>query len=269
MLDALRQADARVAAVAWRLQTANVSLCRDAAPLAGFSVDTLDQYAVAERAAAHAQFGLGELPQISAVAPGSAAAKAGLRAGDEIAAVDDVPMPRSLGGKPSYDRTAAVEAALAAALAKPPLKLTLASRTVLLTGDRGCVSTVQLVPEGKFDASADGNYVQISGPIYEFATNDDELAFLIAHELAHNVIPDARRAPHGGRAQREAELAADRSAIAMMARAGYDVTTVVPFLEKLGRKFPSFWLANTHPAWKERVAAAAATVTSVRRKQPF
>ncbi len=269
MLDVLRQADARVAAIAWRLQTANVAICRDVRPLAGFSVDTLDQYSPAERAEARIQFGLGDLPQISAVAPGSAAAKAGLRVGDEIAAVDDAPMPRSLGGKASYDRTAAVESALAAALAKPPAKLTLASRTVFLTGDPGCPSTVQLVPEGKFDAIADGHYVQISGPLYEFAAKDDELAFLIAHELAHNIVPDARRAPGGhGAAQRAAELAADRSAIRMMARAGYDVAAVLPLLEKLSRKFPASWFDTTHPGWTMRIAAAEETVAAVRHELP-
>lgn len=265
MLDALRQADARVAAVAWRLQTANVALCGEVAPLPGFAVDTLDQYAVAERAEAQAQFGLGELPQISAVVPGSAAAKAGLRAGDEIVAVDDAPMPRSRGGRPSYDRTAAVEAALTAALAKPPLRLTLTSGTVLLDGDPGCVSTVQLVPEGTFDASADGHYVQISGPLYQYAESDDQLAFLIAHELAHNVVPDARRAPNGrGRAQRAAELAADRYAIRMMARAGYDVGTVVPFLKRLSRRFPGSWLETAHPGWKTRIVAATELVNGIR-----
>lgn len=266
MLDALRQADARVAAVAWRLQTANVALCRDVAPLAGFSIDTLDQYAVAERDDAHARFGLGEMPQVSAVVPGGAAARAGLLVGDEIVAVDDVPTPRSMGGKPSYDRNAAVETALAAALAKPPLKLTLPSRTVFLTGDLGCVSTVELVPGGRYDASADGHYVQISGALYEFVGKDDELAFLIAHELAHNTIPSAKRVPNGrGRPQRAAELSADRYAILMMARAGYDVAMVVPFLQRLGRKFPSYWFDTGHPGWAARVAAAEEAIVAARK----
>jgi hypothetical protein len=270
MLDALRQADARVAAVAWRLQTANTALCRDVAPLPGFSVDTLDQYAVAQRDAARAQLGLGDLPQVSAVAPGSAAAAAGLRVGDEILAVDDVPMPRSIGSKASYDRTAEVEAALAKGLAGPPLKLTLRSRTILLSGDAGCVSTVQLVPEGRYDATADGRYVQISGPLYRFAAKDDELAFLIAHELAHNVVPDAKRAPKGrGRLQRAAELAADKYAVRMMARAGYDVATVVPLLQRLSRSFPSSWFDTGHPGWTVRIAAATEEVATAEKTRPL
>ena len=163
LLDALRPADARVAAVAWRLQTANVAICRDIVPLAGLSIETLEQYAPAERAEARSGLGFGDLPQISTVVPGSAAARAGVQVGDELVAVDDVPVPPAQGGSASYERTAGIEASLAAALAKPPARLTLARRVVSLTGDPGCASAVQLVPGRRFDASADGHYVQISG----------------------------------------------------------------------------------------------------------
>jgi membrane-associated protease RseP (regulator of RpoE activity) len=258
-LSALREADARVAAVAWRLQTANVALCRDAVALPGFSVETLDQYATTERAEAAAEFGLGDLPQISSVVPGSAAARAGLQQGDAIVAVDGRPMPRAVADKPSYARTALVDAALADALARPPVTLTLANRTATFSGDRGCASNVQLVPGGRLDAVADGHYVQISGVMYEFVANDSELAFILGHELAHNVVPEARRAGRASQ-QRKAELAADRAAIGMMARAGYDVGAVLPLMERLRRKNRLSWLDGSHPGWSVRLAAARAAV---------
>lgn len=174
-LSALREADARVATIAWRLQTANVALCRDSVALPGFSIETLDQYAADERAAAAAEFGLGDLPQVSAVVPGSAADKAGIRAGDVLVAVDGEPVPHAVAGGPDYARTARVETALANALVHPPVALTLGTRTVTFEGDRGCASNVQLVPGGRLDAVADGLYVQISGVMYEFVGNDSEL----------------------------------------------------------------------------------------------
>jgi len=259
-LSALREADARVAAVAWRLQTANAALCRDSVALPGFTVETLDQYAMNERAEAATEFGLGDLPQVSAVVPGSAADKAGLRAGDVLLAVDGEPMPRAMAEGPDYARTARVEAALANALAHPPVTLTLAARTVTFGGDRGCASNVQLVPGGRLDAIADGHYVQISGVMYEFVGNDSELAFIVAHELAHNVVAEARRAGNAS-AQREAELAADRAAIGMMARAGFDTGAVVPLMERLRRKNRLSWLDGSHPGWSVRLAAARAAVT--------
>lgn len=258
-LSALREADARVAAVAWRLQTANRALCRDAVALPGFSVETLGQYAVGERAEATAEFGLADLPQVSAVVPGSAADKAGLREGDVLLAVDGRPTLRAAPGRPGYAQTALVEAALADALAHPPVTLTLAARTVTFSGDRGCPSTVQLVPGGRLDAVADGHYVQISGVMYEFVANDSELAFILAHELAHNVVADARRAA-GASQQRKAELAADRAAIGMMGQAGYDVGAVVPLMERLRRKNRLSWLDGSHPGWSLRLAAARAAV---------
>jgi hypothetical protein len=259
ILDALRQADGRVATIAWRLQTANVAYCTATGPLAGFSIQTRDQFAVGERAEAAAQFGLGDLPQVSAVVPGSAADKSGLKTGDTIVAIDGQPMPRAAGGEAGYSQTAAAEAALAAALARPPVTLRLASRIVPFTGDMGCLSAVQLVPGRRFDASADGHYVQISGAIYDFTTNDSELAFIVAHELAHNVVAEAKRASSGAD-QRRAELAADRAAIAMMARASYDVHAVVPLLERLRRKNRMSWLEGAHPGWSERLAAASRAV---------
>jgi hypothetical protein len=158
LLDALRQADARLAGVAWRLQTANVAVCSVVAPLPGFSVETIDQYVPSERAEARAAFGLGDRPQISAVVTGSSADRAGLKAGDEIVAVNGVAIPPTQAGRVNYDRTAAVEAALNAALEHPPVTLSLPRGSALLTGDAGCASTVQLVPGGRFDASADGRY---------------------------------------------------------------------------------------------------------------
>jgi membrane-associated protease RseP (regulator of RpoE activity) len=258
-LSALREADARVAAVAWRLQTANVALCRDAVALPGFSVETLDQYAATERAAATAEFGLKDLPQVSAVVPGSAADKAGLRAGDGLLAVNGEPVPRGVTERPGYARTAGVEAALANALAHPPVTLTLTARTVTFSGDRGCASNVQLVPGRRLDAVADGHYVQISGLMYEFVGNDSELAFIVAHELAHNVVAEAQRAGSKS-AQRKAELVADRAAIGMMARAGFETGAVAPLMERLRRKNRLSWLDGSHPGWSVRLAAARAAV---------
>jgi Zn-dependent protease with chaperone function len=263
MVDALRQADARVAAIAWRLQTANVASCPNVVPLAGFSIETLDQYQVAERREAAAKLGLHDRPQVSAVAPDSAAAKAGLKVGDDILAVNDAPTPRTRGRRPSYDTTAAAVAAVAKALAAPPAKLTLADRTLMLTGDSGCASDVQLVPDTQLDASADGHYVQISGPMYEFAEDESELAFVIAHELAHNIYPEAKRVPGSGKGQRLAEFAADRFAIDMMARAGYDPARVVPFLQRLSGRSDLSSPDAKHPPWPSRIAMAQAEVRAI------
>jgi len=258
-LSALRDADARVAAVAWRLQTANVALCQDVVPLPGFSIETLDQYSPSERREAVAEFGLEDLPQVSAVVPQSAAGKAGLKPGDTILAVDGQPMSRAVAAKSDYARTAAAETALAAALARPPVTLTLASRTLSFSGDRGCASSVQFVPGSRLDSLADGHYVQISGAMYTFVANDDELAFILAHELAHNIVPEARHAASPSR-QRAAELEADHAAIGMMRRAGYDIGTVVPLMERLRRKNRLSWLDGSHPAWPLRLAAATRAV---------
>jgi len=258
-LSALRVADAKVAVVAWRLQTANVAMCKNAVLLPGFSIETLDQYSESERANAVAELGFGDLPQASSVVPESAAGKAGLKSGDAIIAIDGMRLPRTVSRKAGYTRTAAMVRALSAALAKPPVIVTLISRTISINGDRGCASSVELVPGKQLNALADGQHVQISGAMYQFTASDDELAFVIAHELAHNLFPEAAHVTDGV-GQRMAELAADRAAIRMMVCAGYDERAVVPLMERLRRKNHLSWLAGSHPAWRRRLAAAARAV---------
>jgi hypothetical protein len=235
--------------------------------LSGFSIQTLDQFSPDVRPQAIAEFGIGDLPQVSAVVPDSAADRAGIRAGDTNRSIDGVATPIYRGGRATYAASAAVEEALGRALAHPPVAVELESRKVELTGDPGCPSQVQLVPEPRLDASADGHYVQISGPMYEFAGSDTALAFLIAHELAHNLFPEAKRVPGGGAGQRAAELAADRFAMWMMARAGYDVGETTAFLKRLGSKRALSWLDGTHPRWAPRIRAVEETVTEIRARQ--
>ena len=91
---ALQALEARVAAVAWRLTSANTELCPSKGPQTGLTLHDARQYAPDARADAVRFFHLIDAPAIMAVAPGSPAESAGLRAGDAITAVaafaDDV-----------------------------------------------------------------------------------------------------------------------------------------------------------------------------------
>ena len=55
--DALRQVDGRMAAIAYRLTTANAALCRALAPTPGWAIHSLGQYDPALRDQARASFG--------------------------------------------------------------------------------------------------------------------------------------------------------------------------------------------------------------------
>lgn len=275
--DPLAIADARVAQVAWRLQTANVALCPKHAPLPGLSLQMRDQYGPADRAGT----GLGDHPTLSAVVPGSAAAKAGLKVGDAIKTIDGAMTPVATGGRATFDTVGKAEAQLAAAMAKGQVSLVLADeRTVTLTPDQGCASDVQLLPQKGLNAAADGQVVQLGGKLYDFAENDDELAAVLAHELSHNFLGhraqmDEQGVSTGlfaglgknGAKLRAVEFEADRLSVWLVARAGYKVEAVAPFWARLGKRAGILVSDGTHPGFKERVRRIEAAVTEVTAQQ--
>lgn len=283
-LAALAAADARVADVAWRLQTANVELCHDVRRLPGFTIQSLGQYPPAQRAAVAAAYQLGDQPGVAAVARGSSAAQVGLAIGDTVVAINGQPTPALVPARASYDVTAAMQAMLAAGLAQGPIALTIARagsmREIVVPGDRGCASDVEIAPERALNARADGRYVQVSGTLVGFAASDDELAFVVAHELAHNVLGHRRHldaagiARHGrlagagrnGATLRDVELDADRLGVWLVARAGYALDAPVAMWTRL-RAATACADDGTHPGWETRIAHVAQAVAQVRAQQ--
>jgi hypothetical protein len=289
-LAALQDADSRVAAIAWRLQTSNAALCSETAPLAGFAIQTLAQYQPAVRVAVAAQTGLNRQPGVQSVVAGGVADRAGLKPGDVLTRINGWPTPQDLPPIASYEATARTQAMIDAALKRPPLMLEIQRRrvrkTLSITGVTGCASRVEIVTDTTINAQADGRYVQISGALVDFTANDDELATAIAHELAHNILHhpgnrDTEEASHGvfaalakvgsksgGGKLRQNEFEADRLAIWLVARAGYDVDAVVPFWTRLAQQSADGVLPDgTHPDWNDRIDRTAAAVAEVKRQR--
>ncbi|WP_414902673.1 M48 family metalloprotease [Sphingomonas flavalba] len=285
-LAALQQLDSRLAQVGNRLAVAAAGLCADARPLPGFAVHALKQYQPAARAAAAEQFGLGEQPAVLAVVPGSAAEAAGLRAGDAILAVAGAavaPVPAE--GRADYAGVAAVEQRIEQALAQPPLRLSVARdggvAAVAFTTDSGCPTRFQVLATDGLKASADGTYVQVSAALIQFAASDDELAIVVAHELAHNILRhretlDAQKVSRGMLAAfgknrsriRATERQADRLAIWLAARAGYAIAAAPAFWDRFERRTGWGILSDgTHDGRRERVAAAEAEIAAVEARR--
>ena len=57
-----------------------------------------------------------------------------------------------------------------------------------IKGIKGCVYNVQPIPSGAPNAFADGNKVFITLAAIKLARTNDEIAFLIGHEIAHNIF---------------------------------------------------------------------------------
>lgn len=252
-LTSLTALDERVARVAWRLMLANTELCPVTRQAAGWALHSASQYNTALRPHAEARFGLqGDLPGVLVVPDGSPAAAAGLRAGDLIIAVNGSALA------PGQAREAARFEGLAANIARLDRAFSLGSASLAVRRDggsvnlrvtpiRACGYDVQLNPSAELNARADGRRLFISTALAGFAQNDDELALILGHELAHNVLGHRSWSETGGEGrtveerdcdprvcQGSKEDQADRVGLFLMARAGYAPDVAAPFWRRFG-----------------------------------
>jgi beta-barrel assembly-enhancing protease len=223
---ALQAQDMRVASIGYHLATANVVRCPKRQPHSGLILHSLGQYGRASRTVMQSQFGVSPFPTVQGVVPGSAAARASVYEGDVILAVNGTAMPHDLTNKPRFDVVDKASLALEMAFAKGSATLTLVRGVaVRLTPAPGCPSLFQVVPSSKLTATAAGRYVQLSSGIVDAARDEDELAFVIAHEMAHNILEHKARLDKQGRkaaAVLATEIEADEVGLQLMRGAGYD-----------------------------------------------
>lgn len=228
----LENADRRLAQVAERLQAANVALCRQHMPLTGLILFSADQYGRPDPV----RFADGPLA-VAQVLPGSPAHAAGIRANDAIVAIDGHPVAGLVPeqGHPLRD---AAFARLADHGPGHPLELRLrrAGQDIIatLTPPPGCRALVEVMAGEDGIARSDGRVIQVSWR-YVAQWTDEELAAIVAHELAHGVLEHRRRLETAGvdggflgefgrnrRLRRQVESEADLLSVHLLANAGYD-----------------------------------------------
>jgi hypothetical protein len=281
-LAAMRALDGRVAAIGHRLAVTSLDWCRERAWLPGFVIHDLSQYGAAYRVDAARTFGLDDGPGVLALVPGGPAAGAGLRTDDILLALDGRPVPRGTPGRDgSFEQMERILTALDEALVDGRVSL-LVQRSgrrldIPVEAVRGCATRFQLVPGRRMNAQADGIYVQLTTALAQYATDDAELAAILAHEFAHNVLGHRVRLNEAGvrrgllanfgmnaRRIRETEIEADRLSVYLMERAGYDPLGAVRFWSRFGRRGFNFLGSPTHPNWRLRVRSFEEEIAKIR-----
>lgn len=275
--------EARVAAIGFRLTTANATWCERQQPQFGWVWGDPRLYDPVRRRDALAAYGAsdGDAPFVATVAPSSPAAAAGLAAGQAITALGDQPVPDGADDHP-FARITAIETSLAARSPTAPLAVaTKTGKTATLTPVAGCVSDFRVEASSREAAVADGRMVLVHQGLVAFAPDDDELAAAIAHELAHNILRHRERLDAAGvdrglgkqfgrsaRLFKQTEIEADRLSVWLLAGAGYDPDAAARFWTRFGqRKGRPLFPPGTHPGWRERVAtlqAEAAVIAAAR-----
>jgi hypothetical protein len=285
---ALQSYDQRVADTGWRIASRNTDTCPKLWGALGISLHHISQYEPAYRAAAKVAFGLDDsYPSILAVAKGAPASASGLKPNDRLRAVNGVDLADKSQRKKSAASYDAVSAAMAALEALPEKSAAVLSiergdqrLEVNVTPKNVCRSRVELAPGNAINANANGLVAQISGRLVNWVQSEDELALVIAHEMAHNLLDHPKRLSEksalsglttslglSGRAQRQMELDADRMGIIMAARAGYNYKIAPDFWARLNSNAPlAGFLATAHPTTRARRENAQRVVDELNSK---
>jgi beta-barrel assembly-enhancing protease len=282
-LTGLRVLDWRVVTIGHRLATRNRRFCAERQWLAGIALHDLTQYGADFRAAAIRAFGLDAGPAVLAIAAGSPAERDGLRQDDVILAIDGEAPPRAEPGpNGNFELMGRILDQLEGALADGTV--TFAVRrgatpvTVVVQAEQGCATRFQLVPSPRLNAYADGRYVQVTNAIGDYVADDEELAAVLAHEFAHNLLRHRARLDAAGvsrgflgnfgrnaRLIRETEAEADRLSIHLLENAGYEPAAAVRLWSRFGRRGLNIFGSPTHGNWRTRVAAMEAEIAALQR----
>jgi predicted Zn-dependent protease len=174
----------------------------------------------------------------------------------------------------------------------------------ITNGKSGCRYEVVLAAEEKgLNAHADGKRVVMYPAMMDFAENDNELAFVVAHEFAHNIMkhPDAAKQNIGigallgvaidiaataggmntggqfsqiGASQGhlsyapEFEHEADYVGLYILARSGYPIKDAPMFWRRMSLASPqSIYISTTHPTNPARTIEMDKTVQEINYKK--
>jgi predicted Zn-dependent protease len=141
---------------------------------------------------------------------------------------------------------------------------------VTLAPQAGCPARARLARSDQPRAFADGRYAIMTTRFVPFLRNEEELAVVLAHEVAHNILGhpaalEAQGVPQGrGRGSRRnatlvraSEEAADRLSIRLLDAAGYDVAAAIPLWRRVYARFGSAGAAHLSLRDRESIISEA------------
>jgi Zn-dependent protease with chaperone function len=272
-LSALRNKEEQVLTVGDRLAIAAAALCARQAPGLGIALHDLSQYGAAYRDAARPMFARAALPAVLAVAGEGAAARAGIKAGDAVIAVNGNPVPQAAGD--GLARVETVTAAMQRAALSGSVRLTLARgdgapSVRAFAPPPACAVRFQVRPDRELDARTDGWLIEITTGLADFVRGPDELAAVLAHELAHVILDHRAQVGRVSAAQsRSSELEADRLGIMLAARAGFRAAAAAGFWRRMRDRGPAGPSGlGRHPADRQRLKAVDAALRQLEEARP-
>ncbi len=286
----------RLYRIAAPLLVKNASLCQNSArPVLGFTAKNRYSYSIAFADLAKNLLNLGERLQVTSVLDGSGALQAGIRRGDILLKIQDLPFPQGPNAESESAKILSEKLKNIRKLAVTILRDDKTS-TLVIPLTYACAYSIDIGNANHVNAYSDGRRIVITRGMVEFLQADSELATILAREIAHNSLQ------HISALQMTATLSgvidqllpmqpdlsglsgsagikimptkmdqeADRLALIMLARAGYDPAAAGTTLQRLAASYPSA-VPNTytaqHPLTPERIRLLQKTVEQIRQKQ--
>lgn len=260
-----------LASIAHRISVANADACQVREVMPGLILHDLTRYHRSVRPAVSRAFSLNAGFGVLRVVPGSAAADAGLRVDDEILAIGKVSVvdAAAIHRPRSYDRMSQFNATMQSALQDGQVDI-LVRRTgdvlsLRLRPQQGCGGKLSLTHSSAVNAYSDGTHVVVTTGITRLSRSTDEIAFVIAHEMAHNILGHSsenhKRGIFGSSEVMRGELEADSYAVRLMANAGYNPAGGISFLQNARRRL--WWnVSLDHPSFGRRIEIVTAAMRS-------
>lgn len=272
--------DLRLATVGYHLAKGSAEFCRNKWRNPGWVLHDVRQYS--DPALARRAFTFRQPVSIAALVPKGPAEIAGMQVGDGLVGADDGLIwygGEPVRHQPTVERLERVKAGLVDVLArqgpivyqmKTATSLSESGRILQFTLDPPaiCASDFWVDVRGKRDAGADGERVRVTSGLIAYVLDDDELAAVVAHEMAHNLLDHRARidATKKGKTAvvRATEEEADRLSVWLMANAGYDPAAAVTFWERYGAETGmGIFTAPTHFRWQTRVAMLREEIAAI------
>ena len=271
---AVQAIDARVQSIGWQLASANAAYCAQRQPAIGLLLQDIQAYDNPQEA----RLALGLSPSeagdiaIQAVAAGSPAQRSGLQPNLPVLAIAGQDTKSLAPGRHGYDREATLRDLLDSALARDGAVDLLVgthaqNSTVHIVGHVTCPARFEVLLENSVRAAADGERVVVSRGFIARLGSDEELAVVLAHELAHNLLGHRAELDAKGRSipqVRTREIEADRLSVWLLANANFDPHIAARFWETIGRRlYRGILLSPTHLRWRSRYDLIQAEIAAM------
>jgi membrane-associated protease RseP (regulator of RpoE activity) len=239
------------------------------------------------------KFGIGPRRTVLFVLEGSPAEAAGIKARDVIRSINGVHMSNKEGLVQLYEKIGTDDPLFY------EVERSGENLSFTIKPERACRFPITLSPAQIINAFADGKQILVTRGMVNFARSDDELALVIAHEMAHNIMKhmEARRQNMGvglladiavvllSRGQvrntnfaglaataysKEFEAEADYVGLYIMAQAGMPIADAPKFWRRMAAAHPANIRTNhsaTHPSTAYRMVALEETVKEIDDKR--